>query len=279
VQERGTIAPRGLDLAAVRSVDEADSVSHRLVLGGHVPIVKRKAMPVHLAELRAETRVMLVQEKSDRHGFTTSGCLASDYTRAVRSPRGWGCLGTTLRRMMRAMETQAEGRVALALARRSVEEYVTAGVLAEPPPELPPTLHERAGAFVSLRTDGQLRGCVGTLDATQASLAHEIMASAIGAATRDPRFFPVTIVELPLLIYEVDVVGHLETVRATSDLDPRLYGIVVEAEGRRGVLLPDLVGVDDAQHQLAIARAKAGLGPDVPVELCRFRVRRHVERS
>jgi AmmeMemoRadiSam system protein A len=169
------------------------------------------------------------------------------------------------------------GHAALALAREAVERFVRAGVVATPPSGLPPPLGEPAGVFVTLRLDGQLRGCIGVLPPTEDATAREIVSCAIAAAARDPRFRPVRPEELARLEYEVDLVGALEPAAGLDDLDPQVYGVVVESDGHRGVLLPGLEGVEDAAHQVRIARAKAGLSPDAPVRLSRFQVRRFRE--
>lgn len=171
----------------------------------------------------------------------------------------------------------ATGRAALALARDAVERYVRTALVAEPPAGLPRDLRQPAGVFVTLRTRGRLRGCVGTLAPARADIAREIVACAIAAAATDPRFPPVRPHELPHLAYEVDVVDPLEAVSSLADLDPRTYGVLVEAGGRRGVLLPDLDGVDTAERQVEIARAKAGLPAGSAVQLYRFQVRRFRE--
>lgn len=170
----------------------------------------------------------------------------------------------------------AAGALALRLAREAVERYLRTGELLEPGNVLP-ALRRPGGVFVTLRARGQLRGCIGTLFPTRPDLAREIVANAVAAATQDPRFLPVRLDELPALRYEVDVVGPLERVSTEAALDPRVYGVVVAAESRRGVLLPDLEGVDTVAQQLAIARRKAGLPPDSPVSVYRFRVDRFVE--
>jgi len=173
--------------------------------------------------------------------------------------------------------TDATAVLALDLARQAVERYVEAGLLVDPPGDLPAALRDRSGVFVTLRTQGQLRGCIGTLAPTRPDVAREIIACAIAAARHDPRFPPVRVDELRLLTYEVDLVGPLEAVEGPQALDPRLYGVLVEAEHRRGVLLPALAGVDTVEQQLAIARRKAGLPPSVPARLYRFEVRRFAE--
>ncbi len=171
----------------------------------------------------------------------------------------------------------ATGRAALTLAREAVEHYVRTARVADPPAGLPRDLRQPAGVFVTLRIGRRLRGCVGTLAPARADVAREIVACAIAAASTDPRFPPVRPHELTDLAYEVDVVEPLEAVSSLADLDPRTYGVLVEGDGRRGVLLPDLDGVDTAERQVEIARAKAGLPSVTAVRLYRFRVRRFRE--
>jgi AmmeMemoRadiSam system protein A len=178
-----------------------------------------------------------------------------------------------------AVPTDPVALAALGLARQAVEHYVGSGRLVDPPADLPPVLRERSGTFVTLRALGKLRGCIGTLAPTRPDIAREIIACAVAAARHDPRFPPVRLDELARLAYEVDLVGSLQPVEGPHALDPRLYGVLVEADTRRGVLLPDLDGVDTAEQQIAIARRKAGLAPDAPVQLYRFAVRRFVEEA
>jgi AmmeMemoRadiSam system protein A len=169
------------------------------------------------------------------------------------------------------------GRAALTLARDAVEGYVRHGVVADPPSGLPPELGQPSGVFVTLRTGGRLRGCVGTLATTRVDIAHEIVASAIAAATADPRFPSVGPAELGALDYEVDIVEPIEAAKDLTDLDPQVYGVVVEGEEQGGVLLPALAGVETAAQQVDIARSKAGLAAAATIQLYRFRVRRFRE--
>lgn len=161
------------------------------------------------------------------------------------------------------------------LAREAVEAWVRHGLLieaADPPPELP----ERAGCFVSIKTvDGLLRGCLGTIEPSQPTLAQEVIKNAVDAASRDPRFLPVTPDELDGLVYSVDVLSPPEPVDGPEALDPRRYGVIVRNGHRRGLLLPDLAGVETAEQQLAIAMTKAGIAPEEPLELWRFEVQRY----
>ena len=165
----------------------------------------------------------------------------------------------------------------VALAQNALEEYVRNGRIIEVPTGLPDDLYKsRAGAFVSLKINGQLRGCIGTISATTESIAEEIIRNAIEAGTADPRFVAVTTDELASLHYSVDVLGPSEPVRNISDLDPIRYGVIVSHKGRRGLLLPNLEGVDTVDSQLSIALSKAGISPDADYSILRFEVIRHI---
>lgn len=162
------------------------------------------------------------------------------------------------------------------LARYSLETFVKTHKPAELPEDLPAELmNRRAGAFVSLHKDGNLRGCIGTIMATRDNLAEEILQNAISACSRDPRFDPVEIDELDDIEYSVDVLGEPERAFSVKELDAKRYGVIVENSGRRGLLLPDLEGVDTPEQQIAIAKRKAGIRPEEKVTLWRFEVIRH----
>mgnify|MGYP002624137954 CR=1 FL=1 len=162
------------------------------------------------------------------------------------------------------------------LARYSLETFVKTRKPADLPENLPEELtSRRAGAFVSLHKDGNLRGCIGTIMATRENLAEEIIQNAISACSRDPRFDPVEIDELDDLEYSVDVLGEPERAFSIKELDVKRYGVIVENGGRRGLLLPDLEGVDTPEEQIAIAKRKAGIRPEEKVTLWRFEVIRH----
>ncbi|HYG08980.1 MAG TPA: AmmeMemoRadiSam system protein A [Pyrinomonadaceae bacterium] len=166
------------------------------------------------------------------------------------------------------------------LARRSVETLVREGrVLEVPNVSHDSLLGQRAACFVSIKTvEGDLRGCIGTVEPVRATLAEELIHNAISAATRDPRFLPIEISELSQLRYSVDVLSPPEPARF-EELDPKIYGLIVEDERgrRRGLLLPDLEGVESAEQQLQIAARKAGIPPGADVKLYRFQVRRYGE--
>lgn len=164
------------------------------------------------------------------------------------------------------------------LARRSLETYVkTAQRLISLPEDLPAEMTmQQAGAFVSLHKNGQLRGCIGTIAPTCENLAWEIVQNAVSACSRDPRFTPVRPDELDELEYSVDVLGAPEPVDSPAALDPKTYGVIVSCGGRRGLLLPDLDGVDSVEAQLSIALQKGGIRENEPCKIERFKVVRHL---
>lgn len=164
------------------------------------------------------------------------------------------------------------------LARRSLETYVkTAQRLTSLPEDLPAEMTtQQAGAFVSLHKNGQLRGCIGTIAPTCDNLAWEIVQNAVSACSRDPRFSPVRPNELDELEYSVDVLGAPEPVDSPAALDPKTYGVIVSCGGRRGLLLPDLDGVDSVEAQLSIALQKGGIRENEPYKIERFKVVRHL---
>jgi AmmeMemoRadiSam system protein A/AmmeMemoRadiSam system protein B len=163
------------------------------------------------------------------------------------------------------------------LARYAVEHFVTTGRRAKLPGNQPPELLERrAGIFVSLKKHGDLRGCIGTISPVTESVAEEILRNAVSACSEDPRFDKVGPEELSDLVYDVDVLSPAEPIDSEAALDVKRYGVIVSSGRKRGLLLPDLEGVDTVEHQVAIARQKAGIRPDEPVSLERFEVVRHV---
>ncbi len=147
------------------------------------------------------------------------------------------------------------------LAREAVEKYVKEGEIMSLPDDLPEEFYnKRAGVFVSIKKQGELRACIGTSIPAKNNIAGEIVANAISAASKDHRFGPVEATELPELSYEVYVLGAPEPTNDIEDLDPKKYGIVVNSVfGKTGLLLPDLEGVETPSDQLKIACEKAGI--------------------
>lgn len=162
------------------------------------------------------------------------------------------------------------------LARYAIEAWVRKGRIPPMPDWVPEDLkNNRAGVFVSIKKHGALRGCIGTISAVTGSVAEEILRNAGSASLEDPRFPPVSPTELPELAVSVDVLGAAEKIDATYKLNPARYGVIVTSGRRRGLLLPNLEGVDTVEKQLAIALSKAGIDDEEPFSIERFEVVRH----
>lgn len=170
------------------------------------------------------------------------------------------------------------------LARATIEQFVKTGRRLKFPADLPEGLaealpveatKERAGAFVSVHKNGMLRGCIGTIGPVQDSIAEEIISNAISAVSRDPRFERVREDELELLEINVDILGKPENIDGPDQLDVKRYGVIVSCGARKGLLLPDLEGVDTVEEQIDIARRKGGISPDDDYRLQRFEVVRY----
>ncbi|MDA8167974.1 MAG: AmmeMemoRadiSam system protein A [Actinomycetota bacterium] len=156
---------------------------------------------------------------------------------------------------------------------------VAAALKHEPMPESPDEdfYRQRAACFVSIKMDGALRGCIGTLEPAEPSLGGEIIRNAQSAAFADPRFNPLSPAELPRLKFSVDVLSAAEQVNSHAELDSKKYGVIVSCDYRRGVLLPDLDGVESVEHQLQIACQKAGIAAHEVFQAHRFTVVRYDE--
>ena len=176
----------------------------------------------------------------------------------------------------RIMEQRAQEDAYVQLARNAVEAYVRSRKVLEVPKDLPKEMYtDQAGAFVSIKENGALRGCIGTIQATQTCIAEEIIGNAISASSRDYRFSPIEEEELEQLTISVDILGEREPVASADDLDVLRYGVIVTKGDKRGLLLPNLEGVDTVEEQIAIAKRKAGIGISEKAALERFEVVRH----
>lgn len=162
------------------------------------------------------------------------------------------------------------------LARDTIYTYIKEGKVIEIPSDTPnELLDNKQAVFVSIHENDDLRGCIGTILPTTSCTAQEIINNAISAATRDPRFDPVLEEELDSLEINVDVLTIPENVKDESELNPKKYGVIVESGFKRGVLLPDLEGVDTVLDQISIAKRKANIYDNEKIRLKRFEVIRH----
>jgi len=192
--------------------------------------------------------------------YRTSGDATGDYSSVV------GYAGIVI--------SKAEKPPLAKLAKEAVEKYVREGERYQPE-ELTTEMKEKSGVFVCIKKGDQLRGCIGTFEPDKENIAQETISSAINAATGDPRFRPVAPEELGELRYIVDVLTKPELIKSIKQLNPKKYGLIVEAGFGRGLLLPDLPGVDTAEEQVAICQQKAGIPSTSPVNLYRFEVKRY----
>ncbi len=163
------------------------------------------------------------------------------------------------------------------LAKKTIKRFIENGEIITEREAGNEIIKQKAGAFVSLKIDGKLRGCIGTIEPYRTNLAKEIISNAISAATQDPRFPPVSKEELDKISYSVDVLEKPEKVADFSMLDTKEYGVIVKSGYRTGVLLPDIEGVDSAEQQVSIALRKAGISNAEKYDLYRFKVTRHNE--
>lgn len=164
----------------------------------------------------------------------------------------------------------------VALARKSLESYILNGKTIPVPEDIPEEMKTtRAGAFVSIHQQGKLRGCIGTILPVTECVAQEIINNAVSASTKDPRFSPISEEELPWLEISVDVLGEPELIESADQLDVKRYGVIVSSGPKRGLLLPDLDGVDTVRQQISIAMQKGGITPHDKIALQRFEVIRH----
>jgi len=164
----------------------------------------------------------------------------------------------------------------ISLARKAINTFVEKHEKIDVPGDASEELCiNQAGVFVTIKREGRLRGCIGTMSPTKASIAEEIIDNAIQAAVKDSRFTEVQMEELGELEISVDVLSHLEDVESKEQLDINQYGIVVTKDYRRGLLLPNLSGVKDVDNQIEIALEKAGIDKDGAYRIQRFSVERH----
>ena len=171
---------------------------------------------------------------------------------------------------------QKNESVPVILARKSIIYYLQNRKKLPLPDDLTPELiDQQAGVFVSLKKGGRLRGCIGTFLPNKSSIALEIIENAVSAALYDPRFSPVTFDEVESLSISVDILSPPEIVKDINLLDPRKYGVIVSCGHKKGLLLPDLEGVDTVEQQIDIARQKAGIYRGENFKIERFQIKRY----
>ena len=166
------------------------------------------------------------------------------------------------------------------LARKAIEEYVQNGKkINKVKNDLPEEFYQKKrGTFVSIKKNGNLRGCIGTVEPTQENVVQEIIRNAVNACSHDPRFPAVSSEELDNLTISVDILGEKEPVNSLEELDPSVFGVIVQKGHQTGLLLPDLEGINTPEEQVSIAKKKAGISPGENVEnlnLYRFKVKRY----
>ena len=241
-------------IAAILALNEDELLKRveelRISMCGYAPV----AILISAAkELGAEVAELI--------NYQTSGDATGDYSSVV------GYAGIIIK--------GAEMSPLVKLAKKAVETYVREDSILEPPDEFTPEMKETAGVFASIHKFGELRGCIGTFEPAEKNVAEEVIANAVSSATRDPRFPPVAPNELKDLSYSVDVLTKPEPVASKDQLDPKKYGLIVECGSKRGLLLPDLEGVESVDRQISICCRKAGISPDEPIKLYCFQVRRY----
>lgn len=166
----------------------------------------------------------------------------------------------------------------VALAKKSLEHYLKTGSILKLDYETLPQemINKKAGVFVSLKKNGKLRGCIGTITPVRANAAEEVVYNAISAGIEDPRFIPVDANELGSLTFSVDVLSESHPITSIEDLDVKKFGIIIKSGRRKGILLPDLEGVNTPQEQIDIVLGKAGIRKNETYTIERFEVERHV---
>jgi len=221
------------------------------------------------------------KRKTDTRLFSHEGPFGVGYAVASFSPGEYDASRDFLAQyekcaLDKVSKIRADEDIFRSLARRSLEHKVMTGnTLTMPDQMTEKPLKHRAGVFVSLHLNGQLRGCIGTIAPTTQCIADEIIQNAVSAGLRDTRFIPVRESELPYLTYKVDVLAAPEPITDAGDLNVKRYGVIVSSGNKRGLLLPNLDGIDTVEEQINIAKSKAGITDNEPIKLERFEVTRY----
>lgn len=137
------------------------------------------------------------------------------------------------------------------------------------------TLSARNGVFVSVKYNGVLRGCIGSIYSSEDTVCEEIIRNAVMAASEDQRFEPISKNELDLITVSVDVLSVPEIIHSINALSPERLGVIVYKGEAYGVLLPNLEGIETVEDQLIIASNKAGFHVDEIEKIACFTVDRY----
>lgn len=165
------------------------------------------------------------------------------------------------------------------LAKSAVKNYLKEKEKISPPEEMDKSfLSNQRGVFVTINKNGKLRGCIGTIEATQTNIAEEIISNAISAC-KDPRFPLVKEKEFPRLSFEVNILGEKEVVssKKIKNIDPQKEGIIVKRGTKRGLLLPRIKGINTSEKQLKIVLKKAGIRPTEDYQVFKFETESYEE--
>lgn len=270
--EQGKVFDEGLvDGLRTFSVEDILSMpSERIEAAGECGLRPVSIMLGALDEAKVESQILSYE-----------GPYGVGYCVALFEPKDWGKTNSRIQSIRRKRQEkmariQINQSYPALLARNTVEGYITGAGLPDIPGDVPDEFRKKAGVFVSIHKEGSLRGCIGTTEPTTGSITEEIVQNAISAATQDPRFSPVVSGEIELLDYSVDILSDPVEVASLSELDPKRYGVICVKGNRKGLLLPDLPGIDTVSEQLSIAKRKAGISPsDTRVKIYRFTVERY----
>ncbi|HNX29534.1 MAG TPA: AmmeMemoRadiSam system protein A [Syntrophomonadaceae bacterium] len=206
--------------------------------------------------------------------FSHEGPFGVGYMTAGLTPQAAATSYLKLWQEENRCENEVNTSIPVRWARQVLKSYLLKGEIPPLPEEFKELKAKKAGTFVSLKKYGSLRGCIGTIMPYCDDLAAEIAYNAVNAGVKDPRFSPVTIHEYDDLEFSVDILGEPEPCRR-QDLNPRQYGVIVSKGAKRGLLLPDLEGIDTVEEQLNIALQKAGIKPGEDYDTARFTVTRY----
>lgn len=246
-------------IAALQALTSFEQACGALPINGMLEIARRRGLSIELLDQR------------------NSGDTAGDRQRVV------GYASFALCEADAASTDDSLGAALLARARNALNQHFQQALLPEPSH---PALAAPGATFVTLTQHGQLRGCIGSLEAYR-PLEQDVRANALAAALRDPRFQPLAAHELERTRVEVSLLTAAEDMRFLNEADaqrqlrPAIDGVILECNGRRGTFLPQVwEQLPDVRQFMAHLKQKAGFPPDFwspEVRLQRYQVRKWQE--